>query len=77
MRIFKIDVGACPRCGVDLEIRAAVHDQEGIRRYLRHVGLPEHPPPVAPARNEQRDLDLGFDGIPPSPDEVQMTPAYQ
>lgn len=76
-RIFKIDVGTCPKCGTDMEIRSAVHDPESIRRYMRHFGLAEHPPPTAPARNEQQDLALSFDEVPPPPDEVQMTPDYQ
>ena len=25
-RIFKIDVGTCPKCGIDMEIRSAVHE---------------------------------------------------
>ena len=75
-RIFKIDVGTCPKCGTDLEIRAAVHDQEGIRRYLRHLGLPEHPPPIAPPRYEQRDLEQSFDQVAPPADETQTAPDY-
>ena len=75
-RIFKIDVGTCPKCGCDLEIRAAIHDPEEIKRYLRHIGLAEHPPPIAPARYEHRDLGLGFDESPHPQDEVQVTPDY-
>ena len=78
MRIFKIDVGTCPRCGTDMEIRAAVHDQEGIRRYLRHIGLPEHPPPIAMAREPSKlDLEPSFDEVSPPPDEVLTEPDYQ
>jgi len=77
MRIFKIDVGTCPKCGTDMEIRAAVHDPAEIKRYLRHVGLPEHPPPIAPARYEQRDLEQSFDEVLTPPDEVQIAPDYQ
>ena len=51
MRIFKIDVGTCERCGTDMEIRAAVQDPDGIARYLRHISLDAHPPPIAPARS--------------------------
>ena len=76
MRIFKIDVGTCPKCGTDMEIRANLHDREEIRRYLKHIGLSEHPPPIAPARYEQRDLALNFDEVSPAPDETQRTPDY-
>ena len=73
-RIFKIDVGRCPKCGCDLEIRAAIHDTEEIKRYLRHVGLPEHPPPIAPARYEHRELGLSFDESSYPQDEIQVAP---
>lgn len=76
-RIFKIDIGVCPKCGTDLEIRAAVHDREEIKRYLRHIGVAEHPPPIAPARHEHRDLGLSFDEGPPPQDDVQIAPEYQ
>jgi len=75
-RIFKIDVGVCPKCGTDLEIRAAVSDPEEIRRYLRHVGLSEHPPPIAPARHEHRELELTFDDGPQPQDAIQIAPDY-
>ena len=75
-RIFKIDMGSCPKCGCDLEIRAAIHDPAEIKRYLRHVGLPEHPPPIAPARYEHRALRLSFDEGPSPQDEVQVAPDY-
>jgi hypothetical protein len=77
-RIFSIDVGTCPKCGDDMEIRSAVHDQENIQRYMRHLGLPEHPPTIAPPRYEQGDLDQSFNEAqgPPPQDEVQETPPY-
>jgi hypothetical protein len=58
MRIFKIDVGSCPKCGVDMEIRGAIRDGDSIRRYLRHVGINEHPPAIAQARHYQPQLAL-------------------
>ena len=64
----------CPKCV--LEIRAAINDADEIKRYLRHVGLPEHPPPIAPARYEHRELGLSFDESPYPQDEVQVTPDY-
>ena len=67
MRIFKIDVGTCPKCGTDMEIRAAIRDPGSIRRYLRCIGLAEHSPPIAPARYEQRQLKLSFDEVQSSP----------
>lgn len=75
-RIFKIDVGVCPKCGTDMEIRSAIHDPESIRRYMRHIGLSEHPPPIAAARYEQGDLEQSFDLVPQPQDDVQSTPDY-
>jgi len=78
-RIFKIDVGVCPKCGNEMEIRSSVHERESIQRYMRHLGLPEHPPPIAPARYEQEDLDQSFNEGqgPPLHDEVQEAPAEE
>jgi hypothetical protein len=75
-RIFKIDVGMCPKCGTDLEIRAAVNDPGEIKRYLLHVGLSEHPPPIARARHERCELGLSFDDGPSPQDEIQISPDY-
>jgi len=48
-RTFKVDVGTCPKCGEDMEIMGAVQGLGEVQRYLRHVGMKEHPPPIAPA----------------------------
>jgi hypothetical protein len=77
-RMFRIDVGICPKCGSDMEIRSAVHDPASIQRYMRHLGLPEHPPTITTARYEQGDLDQSFYQAqgPPQQDEVQVAPDY-
>ena len=67
MRMFRVDVGACPACGTQMEIRGALHHPVGIARYLKHLGLAAHPPPVAVARREAPSL--GFD-------EAQESPSY-
>ena len=77
MRIFKIDVGTCPKCGSDMEIRAAVHDPDSIRRYLRHIGLDEHPPPIAPARHDPPSLDQRFVEAWTPPSYPDYLPDYQ
>ena len=64
MRIFRIDVGTCPKCGTDMEIRGAVQNPDSIRRYMRCIGLSEHPPPIAPARYNQLDLEERFEPGP-------------
>jgi hypothetical protein len=66
MRIFRIDVGTCPECGSDMQLRGAVQDPHSIQRYMRCIGLSEHPPPIAPPRYETVGLEW---------DEAQASPA--
>jgi len=66
MRIFKIDVGTCPKCGSEMKIGGSIQDQASIKRYLTHLGLPVDPPPIAPARRQQGQLF----------DEDQRPPEY-
>lgn len=49
-RIFHVDIGRCPNCQSDMIIIGAITDSSSISRYLRHLGLATHPPPVTPAR---------------------------
>jgi len=50
-RVFKVDVGHCPKCGAEMRLVADVQDPAGVARYLRHIGLAAHPPPIAAARS--------------------------
>jgi len=56
-----------------MEIVAMVNDRREILRYLKHIGMSEHPPPIEPARYEQRELQ--YDETAPQHD-VQMHPDY-
>ena len=49
-RVFSIDVSTCDRCGGRMRVIAALTEPASIRRYLQGVGLPDQPPPIAPAR---------------------------
>jgi hypothetical protein len=49
-RTFAIDLETCERCGGRTKIIALVKDQEGITRFLRHLGEPTEPPQLSPAR---------------------------
>jgi hypothetical protein len=58
-----------------MRILAFLTDPLEVRAILRHLGLPDRPPPLAPARGPpQREIDFdqtsGFDPIEgdPSPD---------
>jgi hypothetical protein len=55
-----------------MRIVAMVHDQREIARYLKHIGLNAHPPPVALARYDQQEL--AFEVQPE--DEPQQHPEY-
>ena len=66
MRIFKIDVGTCPKCGSEMKIGGAIQDPASLKRYMIHLGLAVDPPPIASARYHQRDLF----------DEDQRPPEY-
>jgi Putative transposase len=49
-RTFAIDLTTCARCGGPTKVIALVRDPDGIARFLRHLGEPTEPPPLAPAR---------------------------
>ncbi|PTL74946.1 ATP-dependent helicase HrpA [Vitiosangium sp. GDMCC 1.1324] len=47
---FALDVFSCPRCAGRRRVLAFLTQGSVIRRILRHLHLPELPPPQAPAR---------------------------
>jgi len=49
-RTFSIDVTVCPSCGGRMRLVALVKDASSIARFLRNLGEPTEPPPMAPAR---------------------------
>ncbi|WP_395826015.1 ATP-dependent helicase HrpA [Archangium minus] len=46
---FSVDVFSCPRCAGRQRVLAYLTQGRVIRRILRHLHLPELPPPQAPA----------------------------
>ena len=52
-RVFAIDITACPQCGGELTLIAAIEDPAVIRKILTHLGLPTRAPPKAPARIDE------------------------
>jgi hypothetical protein len=48
-RTFDIDL-ACPTCGARMKLRALVTRAKSITRFLRRIGEPTEPTPIAPAR---------------------------
>lgn len=61
-RVFKLDVTHCQKCGGDMKAVCSVMKQESVIRYLKHVGLDYEPPPRAPPRYHQPELD--FNQVP-------------
>jgi Putative transposase len=49
-RVFNIDVKKCGHCGGELKIIAAIIEVSAIRKILGHLGLPDKPPDISPAR---------------------------
>lgn len=49
-KTFKEDIDICPRCGGKMKLKSLVQKPENIARFLRHLGEPTEPPPLAPAR---------------------------
>ena len=49
-RSFAIEVDKCDQCGARLRLRALLTAAASIERFLRHLGEPTEPPPLAPAR---------------------------
>jgi len=45
-----------------MTVQAMITDVRSLERILTNLGLPAHPPPIAPARLEDQ-LGLGFDGL--------------
>jgi hypothetical protein len=57
MRVFELDVLACPRCGGRMRILCAINSPTAIQKILACLGLPTRAPPIAPAR---LDVDETF-----------------
>ena len=54
-RSHDIDVLDCPKCHGRLRLMAVLRDQVQVRRFLRHLGEPTEPPPLAKARDPADD----------------------
>ena len=49
-RVYEVHPLRCPACHGEMRILAFLTDPGVVRPILRHLRIPEHPPPVAPAR---------------------------
>jgi hypothetical protein len=58
-RAFGFDPKTCDQCGAEMVVMAMITAPQILDRILSHLGLPVHPPPIAPARlDPQTDLTL-------------------
>ena len=55
-RVFQVEVTSCD-CGGTMKIIAALTEPASIRKLLDALGLPARAPPIAPARQQQLELD--------------------
>jgi hypothetical protein len=59
-RLFESLPLTCPNCGADMRIIAFVTEAAPVQRILAHIGEPNEPPPIAPARGPPGwDDDVG------------------
>jgi hypothetical protein len=49
MRVFELDVLACPRCGGRMRVLCAINSPTAIQKILACLGLPTRAPPIATA----------------------------
>ena len=64
-RVYEIDPLQCPACDGPMRILAFLTDPTVVRPILRHLRIPEHPPPISPARGPPQTELLAADA--PSP----------
>jgi len=64
-RVYEVHPLRCPACHGQMRILAFLTDPAVVRPILRHLRIPEHPPPVRPARGPPQTELLAVDS--PSP----------
>jgi len=56
MRVYELDVLACPRCGGRMRVLCAINSSTAIQKILACLGLPTRPPPIAPAISDEDEF---------------------
>jgi len=64
-QVYEVHPLRCPACHGEMRILAFLTDPGVVRPILRHLHIPEHPPPITPARGPPQTELLAVD--PPSP----------
>jgi hypothetical protein len=75
-RVFKVDVLSCP-CGGRRRVLAFLTDVSECSKILRHLGLPDRVPPLAPPRDPLAQLDFhgGPAADPEAPADLDSAPS--
>ncbi|MDZ7779974.1 MAG: transposase zinc-binding domain-containing protein [Gemmatimonadota bacterium] len=71
-RVYEIDPLRCLACHGQMRILAFLTDPAVVRPLLRHLRIPEHPPPISPARGAPQTELIAVD--PPSPSWRKRSP---
>lgn len=71
-RVYEVHPLRCPACHGEMRVLAFLTDPGVVRPILQHLRIPEHPPPVAPARGPPQTELLAHD--PPSPWDTAHDP---
>jgi len=56
-RAFDLDVLCCPKCSGRMRVLSLIEHPRTARRILRHLGMRDHPPPIARARIPDSSFD--------------------
>ena len=49
-RVFDIDIQTCLKCGGQIKVISAIHNQQLIKRILTHLGEEQRTPELSPSR---------------------------
>jgi hypothetical protein len=62
-RIYEVLPLLCPACGGEMRVLAFITEPPTVRAILLHMGLPQRPPPLTPARGPPQS-EIDFDQSP-------------
>lgn len=77
-RIYEVLSWICPECGNPMRLIAFVTESEPVKRILTHVGEPNTPPPISPARSPPLRDHFDWDQFPAfDPEWGEPAPEFQ
>lgn len=75
-RVFEVDALRCPDCGGRMRWIAAITDPSVARQILECLSLPPRAPPLAPAKEIDRERIVGRAAFEPRPAEADGDPGF-